>query len=172
MMPPLPLGAGLHPLLLHQLHHLLQMITSTYHVDEMLHAWHVQVLRDHPEIARDPAMERFSRAAAAALHAKVALAGLIKRVLLCDMPHEAMRLLDDQLRAWQAEHARAAAAFRELAAKPEAARLRALQAMRYLMAVSQRATRTLLRVGGQALGVKVEALAVEPWEASSAGQVE
>lgn len=155
----------MHPMMMQHLMHLLRIIESTYHVDEMLHAWHVQVLRQHPEIARDPAMERFGRAGEAALHAKVALAGLIRRVLMGDMPHEAMAIMPEQMRVWHTEHARSVAAFRELVAKPEAARVPAMQAMRHFMGVANRAVRALAHMGGQVLGVELAPLGVEPWEA-------
>ncbi len=142
--------------------YLLQVIESTYHMDEILHAWHVQVLHDHPEIARDPNMERFGRASEAALHAKVALAGLIKRVLLGDMAHEALQLLADQMRAWHTEQTRATVAFRELAAKPEAARAPAMQALRHLMGVGSRTARTIAHTGGQILGVELAPPGTEP----------
>lgn len=166
------MGRALHPMMFQHLMHMLNMIESTYHVDEMLHAWHVQVLRNHPEIARDPAMERFGHAGEAALRAKVALAGLIKRVLLGDMPMEAMQLLADQLRAWHTEHQRTAAAFQELAAKPEAMKVPALQAMRYLMSVGQRGTRALLQMGTHLMGVELPALAPESWEAGTPAMLE
>lgn len=126
----------------HQAHTLLRMIESTYPAEELLHAWHVEALR-HAEIARDPAMERFTAESVRALHDKVAAAGLARRILMGDTRPETVRLLAETVRSHTAAHARAGAALRELAARPAAARMPEVRALRQVYAQMQPAARAI-----------------------------
>lgn len=113
----------------HHAHGLLRLIESTYPAEELLHAWHVEALQ-RPELAGEPAMERFTAEATRALHDKMAAAGWARRILSGDIRPEAFRLLAESVRSFTIAQSRAGAALRELAARPAAARSPEVRAMR------------------------------------------
>lgn len=119
--------------------------------NELLHSYHVQALMV-PEVARDPAMQRFGQTSAAALHALVAAAGFVRRMLIGEFTPEVVRGLAEQLQEMQRHQAEAMRALRELSARPEAARLMPLQAMRGMMMQMAPIHRTAMAYGQTLLG--------------------
>lgn len=149
---------------LHQLAMLLRHIESTYILDEALHAWHVQVLRQHPELAKDPAMEKFGQHALQALHAKVAAAGLIRRILAGEAPQEAMAILPEVARTFFSEWRHTVTHFREILARPQYAELPGVRAMRHYMTLAHQTVRAYAPWLATTFGVQVEPMPAEPWE--------
>lgn len=96
-----------------QLQQLLQMIESSMPAQEVLHALHVEALKD-PDLRDHPAMQRFTDVELHGLHSQVAAAGIIRRILSGDRTDNLPTLLAEQLGVVVRTHMDAKSAFTRL----------------------------------------------------------
>lgn len=98
-----PTASQLSPQFFSHLYQTLQTIESNLPVDQVMHAFHIQARLD-PAVKALPAMARFDAVGDDNLHAKMAVAGFIRRILTGDRSPEVMLGLQDQLRVLQQTH--------------------------------------------------------------------
>lgn len=143
---------------------LLRMIEASYVLDEVRHSFHVELLKQHPEVAADPAQQDFARHSQAALHAKVAAAGLLRRALSGEFTREVTSLVTDQLRAYARAFQQANRHLRELAQKPIAAQIPEVRVIQNVLGYEVQAHNLLGYQSQVALGITLDAPAVEAAE--------
>lgn len=130
--------AGLLPTTAQQLYRLLEQLESTLPEEEVLHSLHWQSLQI-PSLAQSAAMPRFTHTSLQALHAKIAAAGFIRRMLFGDVSPEAAGGLAHNLSEAARYHGEAQGALAEVLRLPQAAQFGAVQTLRHVMQLADRA---------------------------------
>lgn len=111
-----------------QLHSLLQAIEAGFPAMEVLHSLHTQAETD-PAVKAMPAMQRFSEAGLRNVHATVAAAGYVRRMLAGDSGADVLAGLRRQLEEMRATHQEAKSSLARVMGAPPAHENRALQSM-------------------------------------------
>lgn len=114
---------------------LLQMLEWSMPAHEVLHSLHTQALMV-PEIRENPAMKRFSDLGEANVHAMVAAAGYIRRMLVGERSPELLTGLKEQLGVMQRTFQDAGASFQALMSSLEGREPESLRALSQVMGVA------------------------------------
>lgn len=122
--------------------HLLRMLEANMPVFEVVHSLHTQALRD-PAVRQSPAMERFSDVGETNLHAMVAAAGYIRRLLVGDRSPGVLEGLQEQLGIMVRTHRDAKAAFAQLMTNPEARQNVAVQSLSQVMGLADQVNQAM-----------------------------
>jgi len=123
---------------------LLVTIESTFPAGEVLHSLHSQAVSASTALRDLPAMQAFADASMRHLHAKVIVAGYIRRVLAGDTAAATMAGLREQLEAYHRTHGEMRTAFTKvLGAVPVRENL-ALQSMNQVMGLMDQAHHAVL----------------------------
>lgn len=147
-----PPGMGLDPGRMHMpamgswqqyLTSLFRLVESSLAYDQLLHSFHVQAAQQ-PQIAREPALEKFDRYAVELLHAKVTMAGLIRRALLGELGPEIMRDLTRQAHLMNKAAEHMLHTFRELQKKTEVMELMPMRGIAWVMGQWQPMHRSIM----------------------------
>jgi hypothetical protein len=116
----------------------LRALESALPGEEVLHSLHAQALKN-PELKSLPAMDLFTEAGLDHLHAMVATAGFIRRILSGDSEPATWSGLQSQLLALHPSHVAAGAAFQEMMQSEAAQHSETLQTLRQVLEVVNQA---------------------------------
>lgn len=138
---PMALQTGTLPMAAH-LMQILRMLEGSLPIDQVIHSLHTQALMD-PEVRSLPAMERFSQVGDDHIHAKIAVAGYIRRMLSGDTSDAVAAGLREQLQAMARTHAEARSALTQLMGAEPARENQAVLSLSQVMPMADQAVRSL-----------------------------
>lgn len=150
----LPAAAPISPQFFSHLWQILQTIESYLPVDQVLHSYHVQATLD-PAVAALPAMQRFDAVADTNLHAKIALAGFIRRILQGDRSPEVMLGLQEQVKVLQKTQGEMRIAIAQLMAAEAGKVSPAIQALSQIMPMADQVYQSLMPMLQPLAAIKV-----------------
>lgn len=149
---------AVHPQFFGHLFQTLQTIESHLPADQVLHAYHIQAKMD-PAIRSLPAMQRFDAVGDDNLHAKIAIAGFIRRMLYGDRSPAVMTGLQEQLRTMQQTHAEMRTAITQLMAAEAGKANAAVKALSQVMPLADQAHEAVMPMLQPLLNIQVRGAA-------------
>lgn len=122
---------------------LLRLVESSLVYDQLFHSFHTQAAQQ-PQAAREPALEKLDRYAVELLHAKVTMAGLIRRALMGELGPEIMRDLTRQAQMMTKAGEHMLHTYRELQKKTEVMEIMPMRGIAWFMAQWQPLHRSIM----------------------------
>lgn len=140
---------------------MLQMMEGALPIDQVIHSLHHQALMD-PALRDHPAMLRFTDAGDRHLHAKIAVAGYIRRILSGEIARPVLAGLADQLREMERTHEATRAAVAQLAAADPTRVSDVIRGLGQVMVAKHQAVRTLLPMAQHLMSAVVAPVGAAP----------